>query len=171
MGIAEEVELQDGKRVYRYEDDFYTADFDVDAPENKGAEWKFLEFGSHAKMKNTEGFTFDVFTSPIDAFNRNNAVNILGDVLDYGTLSQFISTYLPGYHTRSDVLETDLLWRYIGDEGLDDDDYSRMKQKHPSKSSAIERLIELEAGFCEESLRVFYSKFFKSTLEKERGRS
>lgn len=127
VGIAEEVELEDGKRVYRYEDNFYTVDFDVDAPKNKDAEWKFLEFGGYAKMISAEGFTYDVFTSPIDAFNRNNAINILGDVLDYGALSQFICTYLPRYHTRDDVLETDLLWKYIGDEGLDDDDYSRMK--------------------------------------------
>lgn len=164
VGIAEEVELEDGKRVYRYKDDFFGIDFDMELPKNKNAKWKFFDSGAHTKMISVEGFTYDVFTSPILAF-EDSRTRILDDTIGYSSFFEFISKHLPRYHARNDVLETDLLWRYLDNEELDEEDYQRMKQENPHKYMAVDRLIELETGFCEESLRVFYAKYFADKLK------
>lgn len=81
----------------------------------------------------------------------------------YHHFMDFIGDTLPDYSTRSDVGESDLLWRYLENE-LDEeenrDDLARLRSEFPTKEDARKRLIEIDAELAREAIEYFYTNCF-----------
>ena len=72
---------------------------------------------------------------------------------------RFIEEYLPNYYSRDDVLRNDILFRYIDDDDICDEDMQWiLSEFNGEKERDIKELINLEKGFLEESLKSYYSK-------------
>jgi hypothetical protein len=78
----------------------------------------------------------------------------------YRSVMDFIERFLPDYYTNPQVLETDLLWRYIGDEELSPEDEKLYKEQFPDKKKALSELIEVESEILRECVEAFYNKYF-----------
>ncbi|MBQ3629315.1 MAG: 6-phospho-beta-glucosidase [Bacteroidaceae bacterium] len=77
----------------------------------------------------------------------------------YHSFWNFIAEWLPGYYSRNDVLESDILTRYVSDEEVWDKDLEWINQYHRGdKQLVLERLIDLETNFAKEALSAYYEK-------------
>lgn len=71
---------------------------------------------------------------------------------------RFIENYLPNYSKRDDVLEDDILLRFIEGDDLSKDDMKWIDSEfHGDKKMISDELVRLETGFMEEALRVYYN--------------
>lgn len=76
----------------------------------------------------------------------------------YHNAWRFIENYLPNYSKRDDVLEDDILLRFVeGDEVSKDDMKWIDSEFHGDKKMISDELVRLETGFMEEALRVYYN--------------
>ena len=76
----------------------------------------------------------------------------------YHNAWRFIENYLPNYSKRDDVLEDDILLRFVkGDEVSKDDMKWIDSEFHGDKKMISDELVHLETGFMEEALRVYYN--------------
>jgi hypothetical protein len=80
----------------------------------------------------------------------------------YSDFWSFISEYLPGYSWRDDVLESDILCRYVSDEDVGEEDMKWIDQYYGGdKQLVAQALIELEAKFAKEALDAYYEEVLK----------
>ena len=80
----------------------------------------------------------------------------------YGHFMDFVGTLLPNYHTRQDVFEADLLWRYLHEELEDDEDIEHCEGLcEGDRKVALRYLVALESSFAYECLNEFYQKYFE----------
>lgn len=82
----------------------------------------------------------------------------------YRPVLDFIEQFLPDYYTNQRIAETDRLWRYIGDEGMDEEDEELYKEQFPDKKKALEELIEVESEVLKECVGVFYKNYFNNKI-------
>lgn len=76
---------------------------------------------------------------------------------EYSNLWNFICAYLPNYYRRDDVLQSDILRRYIDDEYVAESDLQWIEEYYSSdKNAATKALMELEKGFVSEALENYY---------------
>lgn len=81
----------------------------------------------------------------------------------YSDLWGFIEEYLPNYYKRDDVLRSDILFRYINDEYVDDSDLQWIREEFESDKEAIKKeSLRLEKGFLNEAMDSFYEKLIDS---------
>lgn len=74
---------------------------------------------------------------------------------------QFIEEYLPNYSSRDDVLQDDILFRYIDDDDVCDEDLLWIKTEfHGDKNLVKKELVRLETGFIAESINAYYRRQF-----------
>lgn len=85
----------------------------------------------------------------------------------YHPVIDFIEQFLPDYYTNSDIAEADLLWRYIGDECMEDKDEELCKKRFPNKKKAIEELIEIESRLLKECVGIFHNEYFHNKINNE----
>lgn len=77
----------------------------------------------------------------------------------YCSFWQFIAEWLPEYSSRDDVLESDILSRYVRNEEVCEEDLKWINQCYDGyKRLVAERLIELETKFAKEALSAFYAE-------------
>ena len=76
---------------------------------------------------------------------------------------EFIEEHLPGYSWRNDVLESDILCRYVSDEDVWEEDMKWINQYYGGdKQKVAQVLIELEAKFAIEALDAYYEEVLKT---------
>lgn len=64
----------------------------------------------------------------------------------------FICEYLPNYEKRDDVLMSDILFRFVTGEQVDDNDVKCLKEKYHTKENALEALKVLDKKLFSEAL-------------------
>lgn len=80
----------------------------------------------------------------------------------YRSFWEFIAEWLPGYSSRDDVLESDILTRYVRDEEVWEEDLTWINQYYGGdKQLVAEQLMNLEAKFAKESLAAYYENMLK----------
>ena len=78
----------------------------------------------------------------------------------YSDLWSFIAEYLPNYSSRNDVLESDILRRFLDDEDLCYDDFLMIHDEYEgSKENVRNALVELESALAQEVLKAYYDHF------------
>lgn len=79
----------------------------------------------------------------------------------YSDLWSFIAEYLPNYSSRNDVLESDILRRFLDDEDLCYDDFLMIHDEYGgNKENVKNALIVLETSLIQEALKAYYDQFF-----------
>lgn len=74
---------------------------------------------------------------------------------------RFIEDYLPNYSSRDDILRNDILFRYLDDDDVCDEDMQWIKAEfNGDKHLVKEELVRLEKGFFEESLKAYYEQHY-----------
>ena len=72
---------------------------------------------------------------------------------------RFIEEYLPNYYHRDDILEDDILSRYVENEDVCDDDLKWITSEfNNDKELVIKELDKMESGFMEEALQAYNAK-------------
>lgn len=74
---------------------------------------------------------------------------------DYSYLD-FIVKYHPKFYSDDRVLVCDILFRYIFDEDVDNEDFAWLKNY--TRSEAMQELIRLETLLFSESLQCYYGR-------------
>ena len=75
----------------------------------------------------------------------------------YSNLYLFIAEYLPNYYSRNDVLEGDILFRFLTNEEINEYDKKWIEEEYGNDRNAIkQRCIDLDKKFLEESLKKYY---------------
>ena len=88
----------------------------------------------------------------------------------YRSFWEFIAEWLPGYSSRNDVLESDILTRYVRDEEVWEEDLTWINQYYGGdKQLVAEHLMNLEAKFAKESLAAYYENMLKKQIFPNRG--
>ena len=68
-----------------------------------------------------------------------------------------VAEYLPHYHTRNDVLLSDILVRYIDDEEVCESDLKMIESEYGTDKQAVkEALFRLDSRLIIEAMRVMY---------------
>ena len=81
---------------------------------------------------------------------------------NYRSFWTFIAEWLPDYSSRDDVLESDILARYLDDEEVCEEDLNWINQCYGGdKRLVVEHLIELETKFAEEALSAYLAAMGK----------
>ena len=76
-----------------------------------------------------------------------------GENKSYNGLWRFIEDYLPDYYHRDDVLQDDILCRFINDEEVCDIDLEWIEEEfHSDKHLVAQEIIRLETIFVNEAL-------------------
>lgn len=84
---------------------------------------------------------------------------IQNDIL-YPNLWQFIEEYLPNYCSRDDVLESDILFRYVeGDEVETQDKEWIIAEFGDNKDAIKEECLRFEKKILSEAIDNFYEQF------------
>lgn len=66
---------------------------------------------------------------------------------------------MPDYHTRDDVLRSDILFRYIDGDEVCEKDLAWIKNEYNNDTKSIKReLIRLENKFMTEAIKHFYEQ-------------
>ena len=86
----------------------------------------------------------------------------------YSDLWGFFGEYLPDYDSRDDVLESDILFRFIDGDEIWDSDLEWIKEEYNNDIKAVtQKCIQLEKRFFAESIENFYDQLIKrNELEK-----
>lgn len=78
---------------------------------------------------------------------------------------EFIAEWLPEYSSRNDVLESDILARYVCDEEVWEADLEWINQYYEGDKQLVEKqLIELEAKFAKEALTAYHEEMLKKSV-------
>ena len=78
---------------------------------------------------------------------------------EYSNLWHFIETYLPNYSSRDDVLRSDILYRYLTNDDVDEEDKKWIAKEFKNDFNAIKQeCIRLDLKFLSESLETYYSQ-------------
>ena len=81
---------------------------------------------------------------------------------NYRSFWAFIAEWLPDYSSRDDVLESDILARYLDDEEVCEEDLKWINQCYDGdKRLVAEHLIDLETKFAEEALSAYLTAMGK----------
>ena len=84
--------------------------------------------------------------------------NINRNSNSYANFWRFIEEFLPEYYTRNDVLQDNILLRYIEGDDLSEMDLEWMKENFGNdKRSVIDKIVEMETQFCNEALKFYYN--------------
>lgn len=68
-----------------------------------------------------------------------------------------VMEYLPYYHSRNDVLLSDILARYIDDEEVSDSDLEMIKANYGNNKQAVKQaLFDLDSRLIVEAIKVLY---------------
>lgn len=82
----------------------------------------------------------------------------------YRSFWEFIAEWLPEYSSRDDVLESDILTRYVCNEEVWEEDLKWINQYYGGdKQLVVKQLINLETKFTKEALEAFYEVMIKKT--------
>ena len=77
----------------------------------------------------------------------------------YSDLWGFIEEYLPNYYSRNDVLRSDILFRCINGESVDESDMQWIQEEFGSDKDAIKNeSLRLEKEFLNEAMDSFYKQ-------------
>ncbi len=77
------------------------------------------------------------------------------------TLWAFVQSFMPNYSSRDEVLEDDMLIKYLEGEDLDEDDLQLIKDEYDNDREKVkERVIELESKFAKEAIEAYYKEIF-----------
>ncbi len=77
----------------------------------------------------------------------------------YGDAWCFLENFLPNYYHRDDVLVSDILYRFITDDDVSDDDLEWIENEFASnKENVAKYLQKLDSNFFDEATRNFYSQ-------------
>lgn len=80
----------------------------------------------------------------------------------YRSFWGFIAEWLPEYSSRDDVLESDILARYLDDEEVCEEDLEWIDKCYGGdKQQVAKHLIDLEAKFAEEALSAYLTTMGK----------
>lgn len=80
----------------------------------------------------------------------------------YSNLWDFIEMYLPNYYTRDEVLRSDILYRFLDNEDVNDEDKKWIYEDFNNNIVAIKQECkDLEMQFLSESLENYYSQLIK----------
>lgn len=82
----------------------------------------------------------------------------------YHRFTDFIEAILPNYHKSEEILEADILWRFILDEAISENDLKFIKTRFSTKKEAAERLIQVETEITKICLEEFYGEYFREEL-------
>ena len=87
---------------------------------------------------------------------------------EYSGLWKFIGEYLPNYYSRSDVLRSDILFRFIDQQTIDEHDLEWISREYNNDTSLIAKdCLLMEMQFLSESLEEFY----KQLLNKKQNQT
>lgn len=79
------------------------------------------------------------------------------DYTNYSNIWGFIGEYLPNYHSRDDVLKSDILFRFIDGDEVIEEDRKWIKEEFGNDINAIKQeCIRLDKIFVSEALDNFY---------------
>ena len=79
----------------------------------------------------------------------------------YTNIWRFIETYLPNYSSRDDVLTNDILYRYLDNDTVHEDDKKWISQEFKNDINAIKQeCIRLELKLLSESITTYYNQLF-----------
>lgn len=79
----------------------------------------------------------------------------------YSDFWDFIAEYLPGYTTSGNVLESDILRRFLDDEPLCYDDFLMIHATYNgNKEKVKDALVELETSLAHDALEAYYDEYF-----------
>ncbi len=74
----------------------------------------------------------------------------------------FIEKYLPNYYTRDDVLYDDILFRFIDDDNVSEEDLAWIAEEFNSDKKLIkDEIVRIETRFAEEALAAYYEQYKK----------
>lgn len=77
----------------------------------------------------------------------------------YSDLWSFIATNLPDYSSRDDVLRSDILFRFLNNEDVDESDKQWIKQEFGNDINLIKQeCFRFDLKFLSESLESYYSR-------------
>lgn len=71
---------------------------------------------------------------------------------------EFIGQYLPKYHADNRVLMSDILFKYINDEEMSEEDIMYVEREYHNKDVVLKELKRLDLELLEESLDAFYKE-------------
>lgn len=84
----------------------------------------------------------------------------------YHNAWRFIEEYLPNYSNRDDVLQDDILLRFIeGDDVCEEDMEWVEKEFQSDKKEITNELVRLESRFMAEALQAYYDKKTQSASQ------
>ena len=70
---------------------------------------------------------------------------------------RFIEEYLPNYSSRDDVLQDDILFRFIDGDDVSEEDLNWIEDEFKNDKNLVkEELVRLESHFIAESLKAFW---------------
>lgn len=77
-----------------------------------------------------------------------------------GYFWRFIEKYLPNYSSRDDVLRDDILFRFITNDEVCEEDLAWIANDFNSDKKLVkEELVRLETKFAEEALGAYYNQY------------
>ncbi len=81
----------------------------------------------------------------------------------FNEMWQFIESYLPNYYFRDDVLQDDILYRYLEGDDVCNEDINWIKTEFDEDKNLVkDEIIKLETCFMKESLEAYYDTLFAS---------
>lgn len=70
---------------------------------------------------------------------------------------RFIEEYLPNYSSRDDVLQDDILFRFIDGDEVSEEDLKWIEDEFENDKNLVkEELVRLETHFISESLKAYW---------------
>ena len=81
----------------------------------------------------------------------------------YANLWSFFNEYLPGYYSRNDVLESDILFRFLDGDEISENDMDWIKEEYGGNVQRIRQECQrLDTLFFTESLQAFYDQLIRN---------
>lgn len=79
----------------------------------------------------------------------------MNQTMEYNSVWSFIEKHLPNYYQRDDVLKSDILFRFINGDDVDDEDKVWIRQDYNNDINLITQdCILLEYRLFQESLEI-----------------
>ncbi|MBO4587549.1 MAG: 6-phospho-beta-glucosidase [Bacteroidales bacterium] len=79
----------------------------------------------------------------------------------FSNIWEFVEEYLPNYSSRDDVFQEDILFRYLDEDYVCDDDLQWIHNEFGGDKKLVkEELVKIDAAFLKESIKAYYDRNF-----------
>lgn len=74
----------------------------------------------------------------------------------------FIANHLPSYYSDDNVARSDLLWRYVDNEEVDEQDIEALEEEFANKKEMLDEIAKIGTELFKESLEAFLADYAKA---------